>query len=119
MRELNIEKQKELNHKLVPTKASKEMKQKANSEGLKNLKSTWEEKLRHVQYPLRNNNADVDQKKIHQWLPSAGLKAETEEIILATQYQSLPTRNYQTKVMKNGVIQDAIYALNMWKLLAI
>ena len=83
------------------------MKQKANSEGLKNLKSTWEEKPRH------------DQKKTHQWLPSAGIKAETEEIILATQDQSLLTRNYQAKVMTNGAIQDAIYALKMGKSLAI
>ena len=95
------------------------MKQEANSEGLKNLKSTWEEKLRHVQYPLQNNNADVDQTKTHQWLPSAGIKAETEEIILATQDQSLLTRNYQAKVMTNGAIQDAIYALKMGKSLAI
>ena len=44
MRELNIEEQEELNHELAPTKASEEMKQKGKSEGLKNVKSTWEEK---------------------------------------------------------------------------
>ena len=44
MRELNTEEQEELNHNLVPIKAVKEMKQKAKSEGLKNLKSAWEEK---------------------------------------------------------------------------
>ena len=48
---------------LVFTKAGKEMKQKANSKGLKNLKFTWEEKPLHGQYPLGANNADVDQKK--------------------------------------------------------
>ena len=44
MRELNIEEQEELNHKLAPAKAGEEMKQKGKSEGLKNVKSTWEEK---------------------------------------------------------------------------
>ena len=35
--------EQEPNHELAQTKAAKEMKQKAKSEGLKNLKSTWEE----------------------------------------------------------------------------
>ena len=52
MRELNIEEQEELNHNLAPTNAANEMKQKAQSEGLKNLKSTWEEKLFHGHCPL-------------------------------------------------------------------
>ena len=59
MRELNIEEKKEQNHKLVPAKAPKnERERKVRT--LKNLKSTWEEKLLHFQYPLRANNADVD-----------------------------------------------------------
>ena len=66
MRESNIEEQEELNQDLAPAKAAKAMKQKAKSEGLKNLKSTWEEKPLHGQCPLRANNADVDQKKTHQ-----------------------------------------------------
>ena len=78
------------------------MKQKAKSEGLKNLKSTWEEKSLHGQYPLGTNNANVDQKKTHQWLRSSGLKTETEGFILAAQDQCLLTRNYQGKVRKNG-----------------
>ena len=41
MRELNIEQLEELNRKLAATNAAKEMKQKAKSEGLNNLKSTW------------------------------------------------------------------------------
>ena len=49
MRELNIEEQEELNQDLAPTKAAEEMKQKVNSEGIKNLKSTWEESTLHGQ----------------------------------------------------------------------
>ena len=59
MRELNIKEQEELNQDLAPTKAAKAMKPKTKSEGLKNLKSTWEEKPFHGQYPLRANNAVV------------------------------------------------------------
>ena len=99
MRELNIAEQEELNQDLAPTKA---MKLKAKSEGLKNLKSTWGENPLYGQYPLRANNVDVDQKKTHQWLRSSGLKAETEGFILAAQDQCLLTRNYKSKVMKNG-----------------
>ena len=51
-------------------KKKKKMKQEAKSESLKNLKSTWEEKALHGQYPLQVNNFDVDQKKTHQWLRS-------------------------------------------------
>ena len=90
-------KNKKINHELGPTEAAKEIKQKAKSEGLNNLKSNWEEKLLHRQYPLRANNTDVDQKKICQWLRNSRLKAETELFILAAQDQ----RNYQANVMKD------------------
>ena len=103
-----------INHELGPTEAAKEMKQKAKSEGLQNLKSNWEEKLLHRQYPLRANNADVDQKKICQWLRSSGLKAETELFILAAQDQ----RNYQAKVIKNGA-DPRCHICNMRKPLTI
>ena len=32
----------------------------------------------------------------------AGLKAEKKELIIVAQNQSLPTRNYQTNITKNG-----------------
>ena len=83
MKELNIEEQEELNDHLALTKAAKETKQKSKSESLKNLMSTWEEGPLHGQYPLRANNADVDQKKTCQWLRSSGLNVETERFILA------------------------------------
>ena len=61
------------------------MKQKAKSEGLKNLKSTREEKPVHGQHPLRANNGAVDQKKTHQWPCIPGLKAGTLGFIMAAQ----------------------------------
>ena len=72
MKELNIEEQEELNHKLAPTKAAKELKQKVKSEGLKNLKLIWEEKPLHGQHLLQSNNADADQKK-----PISGFVAQS------------------------------------------
>ena len=63
------------------------------------LRQSWEEKSLHGQYPILTLDADVDQKKTHQWLRSSGLKAETK---LATQDQSLPTRNYKAHFIKNG-----------------
>ena len=38
----------------------KQNKKESKVRTLKNLKSTWEEKLLHFQYHLRANNADVD-----------------------------------------------------------
>ena len=70
IKEFDIEEQEELNHELAPTKSAKGMKQKAKSEGLKNLKSIWEEKPLHGQYPLRANSFDVDLKKTQQWTES-------------------------------------------------
>ena len=76
------------------------MKQEAKSESLKNLKSIWEEKAVHGQYPLQVNNFDADQKKTHPWLRSSGLKAGTKGFILAA--QSLLSWYYQNKGMTNG-----------------
>lgn len=49
----------------------------------------------------RANNTDVDQSKTHQCLLRSGLKTETEGLIPAAQDQSLLTRNYQPKVIKD------------------
>ena len=42
-----------------------------------------------------NGRNRLDQDKTHRWLKAAGLKAETEGLIIAAQDQSLPTRWYQ------------------------
>lgn len=56
----------------------------------------------HGQYPKRSNRADVHKQNTHQWLRGAGLRAETEGFIMAAQDQSLPTRNYEANIIKNG-----------------
>ena len=47
-------------------------------------------------------DADVDQQMTHQWLRSTGLKAETESLIIAAQDQSLTTRSYHHRIIKDG-----------------
>ena len=90
------------NEQLIATKQAKSLKVTAKKESLKKLKENWENKPLHGQYPLRTQAPDVDKNKTHQWLRSAGLKAETEGFIMAAQDQSLYTRNYQAKIIKNG-----------------
>ena len=65
------------------------------------MKQNMENKPLHGKYPMQGQTADVDQGNTHQSLHSAGLKAETEGFIMATQNQSLFTRNYQAKIIKN------------------
>ena len=80
---------------------ARDIKKTAKTEGPKQIKQNWENKPLHGKYPTRCQKADVDQGNTHQWLLSAGLKAETEGFIMATQDQSLFARNYQAKIIKN------------------
>ena len=98
--ELNIE--ATINEELPCTLQAKNLKKKAKQEGLKKIQEKWESKPLHGQYPKRSQQADVDKDKTHQWLRGTGLKAETEGFIMAAQDQSLFTRNYQSKIAKNG-----------------
>ena len=84
------------------TLQAKNLKKRAKQEGLKKMKERWEGKPLHGQYPKRSTQADVNQEKTHRWLRGMGLKAETEGFIMAADYQSLFTRNYQSKIVKNG-----------------
>lgn len=56
------------------------VKLKAKYQALEQLKSKWEEKPLHGQYPQRTKEKDVDQDKTHNWLSTCtpGLKSETE-----------------------------------------
>ena len=83
-------------------KTAKALKTIAKRRGIARLRERWEQKPLHGQYPLRTQDADVDNIQTHQWLRSSGLKAETEGFILAAQDQSLYTRNYQAHIIKNG-----------------
>ena len=56
----------------------------------------------HRQYPLRIKEADVVFKQTNNWLKGTGLKAETERLIIAAQDQSLATRLYHNKIIKDG-----------------
>ena len=98
--ELNVE--TTTNEANPSTVQAKEIKKKAKAEGVKMIKKTWENKPLHGKYPMRSQQADVDQLNTHQWLRSVGLKAETEGFIMAAQDQSLFTRNYQARIIKNG-----------------
>ena len=83
------------------TKVAKEIKKKAKQGYLDDMKKTWKEKPLHGRYPLRTENGNVDRTTTHQWLSSSSLKGETEGFILAAQDQSLVTRVYQAKILKN------------------
>ena len=69
---------------------------------MKSLEDNWTNKPLHGQYPKRLSQPDIDPKLTHQWLQGTGLKGETEGFIIAAQDQSLPTRNYKAKIVKDG-----------------
>ena len=98
--ELNIETAVGTN--LPCTLQARSLKRRAKQEGLKKIKERWEGTPLHGQYPKCSKQADVDQEKTHQWLCGMGLNAETEGCIMAAQDQSLFTRNYPSKIVKNG-----------------
>ena len=84
------------------TKYARRVKQKAKHLGQLQMRRTWEEKPMHGKYPKRTKDADVDEVKTNKWLKSIGLKAETEGLIIAAQDQSLATRSYHHRIMKDG-----------------
>jgi len=66
-------------------------------QALEQLKSKWEEKPLHGQYPKRTKEKDVDQDKTHSWLSTPGLKSETEGFIIAAQDQCIMTTITETR----------------------
>ena len=67
---------------------------KAKHQALQQLKSKWEERPLHGQYPKRTKEKAVDQDKSHNWQSTPGLKSETEGFIIAAQDQCIKTNYY-------------------------
>ena len=84
------------------TKNVWKLKRIATEKGKKAIDTAWKSKPLHGQYLLQSQKAVEDLHDNHQWLRSAGHKAETEEFIVAVQDQSLFTRNYQASILHNG-----------------
>ena len=100
-KELNVKEIARKNNETV-TKLAKRAKQHAMSQGLDNIKQKRQRQAMHGQYPLRMKEADVDFKQTNNWLKGTGLKAETEGLIIPAQDQSLATRLYHQKIIKEG-----------------
>ena len=54
----------------------------------------------HGKFVERVEDSHISKARTYSWLKSAGLKGETEGLIIAAQDQSLPTRNYQANITK-------------------
>ena len=85
-----------------PTTYAKRVKKAAKEQGKQQLEMSWRDKAMHGKYPKRVNDADVNKDQTHKWLRSAGLKAETEGLLIAAQDQSLATKSYHHRIMKDG-----------------
>ena len=81
---------------------AKRVKQETKKKAHEMMRQIWEGKPMHGQYPARVNKPDVEKEKTHKWLKSPGLKGETEGLIIAAQDQSLATRSYHNKIIKDG-----------------
>ena len=84
------------------TKIVRELKGTAKIQAINNFKARWKGKPFHGQYVQKVEKEDIDKELTHKWLQSSGLKAETEGLLIAAQDQSLATRYYQHKIIKNG-----------------
>ena len=81
---------------------AKQIKTQAKIKNVNELKEGWKDKPLNGKYPIRASDPDVNFSLSHQWLASSGLKSETDGFIIATQDQSLPTRNFQAHILENG-----------------
>lgn len=84
------------------TSYAKRIKKEAQEILQKQLKEKWTQKEMHGQYPKRLQDGDVDNHQSNKWLKTAGLKAETEGLIIAAQDQAIKTKYLQAKIIKDG-----------------
>ena len=70
------------------TTYAKKVKKKAQL-AQEQLKERWKEKEMHGEYPKRLQDGDVDEEESTRWLISAGLKSETEGLVVAAHDQAL------------------------------
>ena len=84
----------------TPIEAAKIIKHKAKDRLHKSMKATWERKPLHGQFVKRTAEQDVSQHLTNEWLKGAGLKGETEGLLIAAQDQALATKNYLSHISK-------------------
>ena len=84
------------------TSTEKAKKTQAKTKNINELKEGWKDKPLHCKYPIRASDPDINSSLTHQWLASSGLKSETEGFIIAVQDRSLPKRNFQANILRNG-----------------
>ena len=66
-REFQLENENTVNEFLPATKQAKHLKQCAKKCATKQLSESWSQKYLYGKYPLRCQQADVDQTATHQW----------------------------------------------------
>ena len=101
-REIDLDLETEFNGEMKNMENVQKLKRIAKEKGKKAIDTAWKSKSLHGQYHLPSQKVDVDLRDTHQWLRSAGLKAETEGFIVAAQEQTLFTRNFQANTLHNG-----------------
>ena len=82
----------EIQETVPSTKIVRELKEIAKMQTISNFKAKWKGRPSHGQYVERVGKEDIDNELTHKWLQSSSLKAETEELLISAQDQSLATR---------------------------
>jgi hypothetical protein len=67
-----------------------------------NTYNTWKDKPLHGRFPQRLSDPDINSPASLAWLRSAGLKPETEGLLIAAQDQALTTNAYRHHIIKDG-----------------
>jgi hypothetical protein len=68
-----------------------------------NLKEKWEEKRMHGQFPRSLDEKLVNEEQSYRWLKFGDIKAETESTIVAAQDQTISTKYFKRKILKDEI----------------